>query len=439
MAAYGEMRVRSAGTGWVRGLAALVLSAVLPGCGVTGSGAASATHGAAGGTAVSVKARAKATDYGIVRTAGHKTWAFIERMEHRAASFPDEASRPNGRQREDAIVAAFGTERPASRVVLLHAMPGWDRKGEVPVLLVHGALADADSAWMAPHGKQGLAPWLAARGRAVFAVTFAHRHGDNLLQAEHVAGALARIRELTGASRVDVVAHSKGVAAVRALASGVRMPWCRAYGGDIRKLVLLGGPLLGIDYTYRHPSVHFGLVPELDHPLRNAPTAWERMVVFGMWKDIGAQSFMTDRGNCFPGQAQLLHRWDKRFPLSAMEPDVHATYHGGKGLISESRGIDAAIEAGGRFIERLRRHPLPKGLDVAVAAGDRATMTTVLNETDGPSDGVVFVESATHVEDLLAAGADLVTRDVLPVNHMELLYHPRSQAWLADVLARPEL
>lgn len=391
------------------------------------------------GVAARAAAGPTATGYAITRKTNLGVWAFVERMDHGAAAFPDEASRPNGRQREETVVAAFGTERPASRQVLLHAMPGWDRRNTVPVLLVHGAIADAESAWVAPHGKEGLAPWLAARGRAVFAVTFAHRHGDNLLQAEHVAGAMARIRELTGAPRVDVVAHSKGVAAVRAHVSGVRMPWGRPYVGDVRKLVLLGGPLLGLDFTYRHPSVHFGLVPELDHPLRNAPTAWERMVVFGLWKDIGSQSFMTDRGNFFPGQAQLLHRWDREYPLSPLEPDVHATYHGGKGLISESRGIDAAIRAGGNFIDRLRRHPLPKGLDLAVAAGNRATMTTVLNEKDGPSDGVVFVSSATHTDDMLEAGADLVARDVLPVNHMELLYHPRSRAWLADVLDRPEL
>jgi len=412
-----------------RGLRALALLPLLAGCG------GPVTTGAV----VSAAVRSTDTGCAITRKTKLGDWAFIERMDHRAAVFPDEASRPNGRQREDSVVEAFGTDRPASRQVLLHAMPGWNRPDAVPVLLVHGAIADAESAWMSPHGKQGMAPWLAARGRAVFAVTFAHRHGDNLLQAEHVAGAIARIRELTGAPRVDVVAHSKGVAAVRAHASGVRMPWGRPYAGDIRKLVLLGGPLLGIDYTYRHPSVHLGLVPELDQPLRNAPTAWERMVVFGLWRDIGALSFMTDRGNFFPGQAQLLHRWDKQYPLSPLEPDVHATYHGGKGLVSESRGIEAAIAAGGNFIERLRRHPLPRGLDVAVAAGNRATMTTVLNETDGPSDGVVFVASATHTQDLLKAGADLVTRDELPVNHMELLYHPRSRAWLADVLERPEL
>ncbi|MEB3300194.1 MAG: hypothetical protein VKO21_12005 [Candidatus Sericytochromatia bacterium] len=370
---------------------------------------------------------------------GQKQWAFIERMEHLSRHFPDEASRPAGRQREPEIVKAFGTVRPASRTVLLHAMPGWNRTGEVPILLVHGAIADAESAWVAPHGKEGLAPWLAARGRAVFAVTFAHRHGDNLLQAEHLAGVTARIRELTGAPRVDVVAHSKGVAAARAWASGLSLPWGRRYAGDIRKLVFLGGPLLGIDYTFRHPSVHFGLVPELDQPLRNAPTAWERMMVYGFWRDIGVQSFMTDRGNFFPGQSQLLYRWDRRYPLSPLEPDVHATYHGGKGLISESRGIEAAIAAGGHFIDRLRRHPLPRGLDVAVAAGERATMTTVLNEKDGPSDGVVFVESATHTEDLLAGGAQLVAKDVLSVNHMELLYHPSARTWLADVLDRPEL
>ena len=422
-------------------LASLAVLPWLAGCGTSQA----PTPGAGNGTpstaleAREARAREALSGYRVVRTDAREGWAFIERLENLDPDFPEENARPSGRQRDKAIVAAFGTERPSSRNVLLHAMDGWDRQGEVPVLLVHGAITDAQAAWMSPHGHEGLAPWLGRKGKPVFALTFAHRHGDNLLQAEQVRAALARIRALTGAARVDVVAHSKGVAVVRALLGGLHAKGLPAYSGGIRKVLMLGGPLGGIDYTWRHPSVQYGLVPELDDPLRNAPVAWERMLVFGLWKDTGAQSFMTDRGNFFPGQAQLLRRWDARYPLSPVEPDWYTTYYGGQGFVSFSRGIDAAIKAGGDFIERMESHPLPKGQDVAVLAGDRPTMTTVRNETDGPSDGVVFVESATHVERMVSGGADLVRKDVLHLNHMELIYADAARAWVEDTLARPEL
>ena len=242
---------------------------------------------------------------------------------------------------------------------------------------------------------------------------------------------------MTGSSRVDVVAHSKGVAVARALVSGVREPWMTAYRGDVRRLVFLGGPLLGIDYTYRHPSVQYGLIPERDDPLANAPLAWDRMLVAGIWFDTSARTFMTDRGNPFPGQSQLLYRWDAHYPVSVLEPDARTTYEGGQGLVSESRGIDAAIAAGGHFIDRLRKHPLPRGQEVAVLAGDMPTMTTVRTETDGPSDGVVFVASATHTDDLVEGGAKLVAREVLHANHMELLYGSGPQARVAQILEQP--
>ena len=137
-------------------------------------------------------------------------------------------------------------------------------QGDGPaLLLVHGATSDA-ACWIRPynHRDQGLAAFFAARGRRVFAVTFAHKHGCNLLQAQQLNLAIQRVRELTDARRVDVLAHSKGGVAARALASGVREPWMTPYKGDIRRLVLVGAPNAGIDYSFRHPVANLALVPE---------------------------------------------------------------------------------------------------------------------------------------------------------------------------------
>lgn len=363
-------------------------------------------------------------------------WAKIEKLTDPSPDFPAERMRPNGRQTDPEIVQAFGTATPPSRDVLLHYAKGWDTGHGTPVLLVHGAMEDATSSWIAPHGQEGLATYLSDKGFRVFAVTFAHRHGDNTLQAEQIANAIARIRAVTGAAQVDVVAHSKGCIAARALASGIRYDWMKPYAHDIRRLVLIAGPELGIDYSFRHPSINFALFPEHDQTLLNAPMSWTRMLVGGVWMDTGAQSIMTDHGNYFPGQCQLLARWDKTYPLSETEQDWYTTYYGGQGFVSFSEGIDKAIAEGGHYIDQLRAHPLDAGVQLAVLAGDSPTMTNILNETTGPSDGVVFVKSATYTDDMTKGGATLVDKTVMHLNHMDLIIDPKAHAWVANVLGR---
>lgn len=386
-----------------------------------------------GASSSSFEAR-QASRYTLSASRPGKNWARIERLSAKAPEFPQEKARPNGRQRDPELVDAFGTPMPSSRDVLLHYARGWERGEGTPVLLVHGVLVDANTSWHDPHGKEGLAPYLSSKGKRVFALTFAHRHGDNLLWAEQIAWAISRIREVTGAKEVDVVGHSKGTVAARALVSGLRHPWMTPYGKDVRRLVLLGGPHLGIDFSFRHPLVNYGLYPEQDERLRNAPLSWTKMLVMGRWIDTSPLSLMTDAGNYFPGQSQILYRWDDVYPLPMYEQDWYTTYHGGRGLVSESAGIAKAIAQGGHFIDRLRKNPLDPGVELAVLAGNSPDLKGVLNETTGPADGVVFVKSATHTEDMTRKGARLIAKDVLPLNHMALIYAPSAKSWLLDVL-----
>jgi hypothetical protein len=368
------------------------------------------------------------------RVIAGRDWVRIERLTTSLAAFPEERARANGAQLEPDVVAGFGSTTPSSRSVLLHAYAGWDRRDpRPPLLLVHGATSDA-ACWIRPynHRDQGLAAFFAARGRRVFAVTFAHKHGCNLLQAEQLNQAIQRVREMTDARRVDVLAHSKGGVAARALASGVREPWMTPYQGDIRRLVLVGAPNAGIDYSFRHPVANLALVPEKVG--FNAPMSWRKVRVFGLWVDTAARSLYTDAGNYFPGQAQMLARWDHRYPLTPFEPDYHQTYHGGSGLFGQSDGIDVAIAQGGHLMARLAEHPLDDAVELAVLGGDRANRLGYLNETTGPSDGTVFVESAMATADLTRGGARLVSAEVRPINHAELIYADAAKAWFAQVL-----
>lgn len=413
---------------------ALTVSVIaMAGCGrLDGTGSTPLASQASGAT---LEARA-ASRFVVSAVTPGQNWDRIERLTATSKDFPQEKARSNGRQRDPELIAAFGTPTPSSRDVLLHYGRHWDKGEGTPVLLVHGVLVDANTSWHAPHDKEGLSPHLSSKGKRVFALTFAHRHGDNLLWAEQIAWAIARIREVTGAAEVDLVAHSKGTVAARALLSGVKHPWMTPYGKDVRRLVMLGGPHLGLDFTFRHPLTNYGLYPEQDDRLRNAPLSWTRMLVMGLWVDTSHLTLLTDAGNFFPGQSQILYRWDHVYPLPTLEPDWYTTYHGGRGLVSESPGISKAIAQGGHFIDRLRTNPLDAGVQLAVLAGDRPTLAGVLNETTGPSDGVVFVKSATHTEDMTRKGAPLIAKDVLPLNHMQLIYDAKAKSWLLDVLNR---
>lgn len=375
--------------------------------------------------------------YRVTAEAPSRLWARIERLTHLYAGFPDEPVRPNGYQADAEIVAAFGQEAPASRHVLLHLGRRWEKGTGVPILLVHGATVDAQY-WHNPYGHpgHGLAPVLEAEGRPVFAVTFAHRHGDNFLWAEQLNVAIARVRDLTGAPCVDVVAHSKGAVAARILASGLGLEWSRPYRGDIRRLVLVGAPNLGIDYMFRHPLMNWGIFPERPDPRMNAPMTWARTLVGGVWVNTDPYSLYR-AGGFFPGQSQMLYRWDETYALPKTEPDWRTTYHGGRGLVSVSRGIERAIGEGGHLIDRLREAPLDANIQLAVLGGDASNRPFFLNEYTGPSDGLVFVKSAMHTEDMTRGGATLLAADVLPLNHGQLVYKSTAKRWIADVLNRP--
>lgn len=416
-----------------------ILSAGLAALLLAGCGAARVGGVAQAGADPLALARAKGQAFVVDKTTKGGAWEKTERLEATAANFPDEPSRPNGRLRDPELVAAFGAAQADSKYALLHYAQGWDQaKDELPpVILVHGAIVDANSGWVKPHGEAGLAPLLSKAGRRVFAITYAHRHGDNLVWAAQLAWAIARVREVTGAKEVDVVAHSKGTVAARALASGLKASYAPSYQKDIRRLVLVGGPMKGIDFTFRHPIVNLGLYPEKDDARFNAPMSWSKMIAFGLWTDIEGKGLTMDAPKtCFPGQAQMLARWDKRFPLGKLEQDWYTTYEGGQGFISRSSGIDKAIAAGGNFMAKLAAKPLDAGIELAVLAGKSPTMAGLLNEKDGPSDGLVFVESSTATEDLTRGGAKLVAKEVLAENHMDLVIAPRALTWIAKAIGR---
>lgn len=166
----------------------------------------------------------------------------------------------------------------------------------------------------------------------------------------------------------------------------------------------------------------------------------------------------------------------------AVQVDWYTTYEGGLGFWSTSDGIDAAIDAGGNLIEKLTSRGADPSVEIFLLAGDHPVMPNgnsdwlantiadqwgeawgsisalgsstwnemvatliddgffddvalseteldgisdgklVLGEVTGPSDGLVFVSSATKAEALTARGAVVVETKVAHLSHLDLLY-----------------
>lgn len=377
---------------------------------------------------------------GVKRAVGApRLWEKTELIDNAGKKFAPQHFLKSQEHRDPAILSAFGTPTPQAGKFLLHYFSGWNSGSrQTPVLLVMGARRNANS-WVDPtydNRQIGMAPYLAAKGFKVFAITFPHPHGDNYCWAQNISDAIKRIRKVTGAEKVDLVAYSKGTVAARAYASGMKADGMDSFGNDVRRLVLLGGPNLGIDYTFRHPVYNLALWPEKADSDFDAPMSWNAIKIFGIPVNCEHLSLYTKAGNYFPGQAQMLSRLDSRHPLQMLEPDWYTTYYGGQGFFSSSKGIDEAIEEGGNFMEKLNNHPLDPSIQLAVIAGNKPDVPSYYNENTGASDGLVFVDSALHTDDMAKGGAAVIAKQLLPLNHLELHYDEKAKESVAEILSR---
>ena len=355
--------------------------------------------GLAGGTGLfdpsSPAAVFEGGDPHLVDADGLPTWDRVERLvDGDAGLFRQEDFAPGSAWTDGSLLSPhaaslFGSDMPHSGTSLLHMAPGWlSVDHPVPVLLVSGASTSASGVLAV------LARQLAARGRAVFALSFAHPHGDCFQQAEQVANALARISLLTGAEQADVVAHSKGGVAVSIyLAHHEGADWgphARAaayadratpYRGDVRRFVPVAVPFGGLDTPFRWTAPHLAVVEADMDPLTALP--WHTWYPMGtvnvlISEDVRALNAWPDVADPFPGAAQLLRRWDDVYELPggrvelgtyALQTDWLSTYEGDVGFFSDGDGIDDAIDVAGGLLDRLAGHGLPEGVDVAVLAG----------------------------------------------------------------------
>ncbi len=399
------------------------------------------------------------------------------------------------------IADCFGTTTPSSDSFLLHMGLNEANASGTPILMVPGAGDNASRGFITMAHRLNN-----NTGRPVYALTFAHPHGDVFRQAEAIADAIARIQVRTGAEQVDLVSHSKGgIAAAVYLSNHGGADWSRSdyaavgtrYRGDVRKAVFIATPLGGIDTGFRWP---LGSLASLEADEALSPAAWSTFYPSGVavwWDstDLSDQDFLSDGVDPFPGQRQLLARWDSHYSLPggntdlgvySLQTDWYTTYYGGIGYYTDSVGIDAVIATGDGVLESLKAsgvHPdvrlyllagdnpmMPNGLedyleetfsegwtadffgeswvDLSVAgtevwgalvaelaaesilAGELSEVELqalaqgklLLGEISGPSDGLVFVDSALMSAALTGAGAEVVAAETLNLSHLDLLY-----------------
>lgn len=355
---------------------------------------------------------------------------------------------------------------PHSSVFILYYAPGWDAaKQATPVLLVHGA-DQADRAWANPGelgdygcGQKtcpttGLMQDLVAQGHSVFAISFAHVHGDNYFWAEQIHNAIQVVRARTGAPQVDLIGWSKGTMPVRMYTSSLTESWGTAYQDDVRKVILIGGPNLGMDYSFRYGTALNGsVVTELGLGGKNhAPIPHDEIFLNFKWVQLPDYGiYKSAKGDNYRGQLQSIARWDAKYPLTKVANfglgefivgDSESTYVGDanakvKAVYARGKGIDAAI-AQGSLIQAIVDAGIPPAIETYLLCGDidlkdsSAMLTGVPNEIAGPSDGVVFIDSCAAKDGI----GNLAGSALLPWNHLQLGWHAdavtQMLTWLAQ-------
>jgi pimeloyl-ACP methyl ester carboxylesterase len=359
-------------------------------------------------------------------------WVQVERYLDNNPGFMQEQFPPDGRGDQDGQRLTFfgGVKKPFSGCFLLYYAPGWNTNARtVPVLLVHGANDNADRAWANPNEagsfgcgavscpSTGLMQYLSNDGFRVFAVNFAHKQGDNYMQAQIVADAIQVITSKLGVPQVDVVGWSKGVMSARMYVSSVKPSWGQAYRGDVRRLVLIGGPNKGYDYPFAHGWIHdFSIWPECGGTV-NAPAPHIDMTCYGRYIAHPELSiFATSTCDCYPGQRQMLYRWDNVYGVDQTQQDWYTTYYGGQGFYTYGYGIQTAINQGS-LITTIRSAGVPSSVRTYLLSGGTPNIPTVYNENRGASDGVVFVASASDTGGIATVGGNV---EVVADNHLKL-------------------
>lgn len=365
----------------------------------------------------------------------------------------------------------------SNRYFLLGYGKNWSTAAKaVPVILVHGAGDDMNRAWAHPWSTEtpaaidengstssktddaGLMQYLANRGYAVFAVSFPHTQGNNLIQAQLLADAIQVVKSITGKTQVDLIAHSKGNLAAISYMSSMNneysaMNWMDDYRGDVRKYIAVASPFKGVDSMFRYYLGNTGVVDQKT----NCPVGFYNAYIYYAYRDYYRWDMSSSTyDNYFQGQTQLLHNWvdDPANPIgfsaeSLTAGDFNETmydlYNGGTSFYMKSEGINNVIldangtQGTGDFINRMNNRGLDPAVKLYVLYGTRQALDYVygwypVGEKAAASDGLLFTASASYTAGMTRRGAVLVAKQSYPYNHLEIARETSALSWIAAQL-----
>lgn len=368
-------------------------------------------------------------------------WQSVQLWQDDDTAWPAEYWLPDGRDNQSGQPETlFGSTQPPGSQFLLYRAPGALTNSGPPVLLVMGAGDSVDREYADPAlggpytcgvedcPTTGLMQYLSGLGYRVFAVNFANGQGDNYQWAQTIGDALSEVTTQTGVAKVDLVAWSKGAFAARMYVSSVAPSWGRAYQGNVAKLVLIGNPNGGLDYTFAHgtegnPEIY----PQCGGSL-NGPSPSQSYECYGV---MYSEPNLSIDSNYFTGQRQMLARWDSEYGVDESQDDWYTTYYGGTGYVSTSNGIAYAISHGS-LVSTIVADGVPAAVPTYLLCGGSPTIPEFYNENRGPSDGVVFeasCEQTTGIGDV--ASVKLIAGD----NHLMLGWEPTAESDIASWLS----
>jgi hypothetical protein len=127
----------------------------------------------------------------------------------------------------------------------------------------------------------------------------------------------------------------------------------------------------------------------------------------------------------------MVARWDGTYGLPTTEQDWYTTYYGGTGFYTVGDGIDAAIQQGS-LVNAILQAGIPASVRAYLLSGDINNIPTIHNEHTGPSDGVVFINSASSTQAIGTVSGNVTVH----LNHLELGWGSDAvnqvTAWLAQ-------
>ncbi|MDA8286771.1 MAG: lipase [Actinomycetota bacterium] len=356
-------------------------------------------------------------------------------------TWPAEHYLPTGRDNQTGQPERlFGTPQPPGSQFILFQAPGATTNSGPPVLLVMGAgdsvtreyadpnLGGAYTCGTAVCPSTGLMQYLSGEGYRVFAVDFANIQGNNFEWAQTISDALQVVRDETSTSSVDLVAWSKGAFAARMYVSSVAPSWGRPYQGDVSKLVLIGNPNGGLDYTFAHgtegnPEIY----PQCGGSL-NGPSPSQSYMCYGV---MYTEPDLSIDSAYWTGQRQMLARWDGTYGVDETQDTWYTTYYGGTGYTSTSNGIQYAIDHGS-LVSTVQNAGIPASVPTYLLCGGAPTIPGFYNENRGPSDGVVFIASC---EDTTGIGNLAAVTLFSGYNHLMLGWEPTAEATISGWLS----